>query len=169
MKANASISLNWLLLSLPFVGTNIFADEVARDWFSKSDYERLCMHLPCFDNKSQICWIRSRLKFLAVVESSITLLHIFTLLVFPWILIRAMVTFVVEENHVGFVIALRKFKNSILKFVVGYSMKRPTRIQYKILLQNILPWTVCWDIYTLASETFYYEIFCRWAFCISKI
>ena len=40
-----------------------------------------------------------------------------------------MVTFVVEDNHVGFVIALRKFKNSILNFVVGYSTKRPVGIQ----------------------------------------
>ena len=45
-----------------------------------------------------------------------------------------MITFVVEENRVGFVIALRKFKNSILNFVVGYSAKRLVGIQYKILL-----------------------------------
>ena len=131
------------------------------------------MHLSFFKNKSQICWIRSRLEFLVVAESSTTLLHIFTLLVFPWILNGVMITFIVEDNHVGFVIALRKFKNSILNFMVGYSMKRPTRIQNSVveysITQNILLWIICWNICTLASKTFYYELFCRWVFCISKI
>nr|POE84534.1 hypothetical protein CFP56_76400 [Quercus suber] len=40
-----------------------------------------------------------------------------------------MIIFVVEDNHIGFVIALRKFKNSILNFVVGYFAKRPAGIQ----------------------------------------
>ena len=48
-----------------------------------------------------------------------------------------MITFVVEENRVGFVIALRKFKNSILNFMVGYSMKRPTRIQNSVVEYSI--------------------------------
>ena len=174
LKADVLVSSNWLLLPPPFIDTDIFVDVVARDWFGKSEHERLCMHLSCFENKSQIRWIRSRLKFLVVAESSTTLLHIFTLLVVPWILYGAIITFVVEDNHVGLVVALRKFKNSILNFVVGYSVKRPTGIQYKILLLNILLlnillWIVCWDICTLTSETFCYEIFCRWAFCIFGI
>ena len=64
----------------------------------------------------------------AIAESSIILLHIFKLLLFPLILNGAMITFVVEDNHIGFVIALRKFKNSIMNFVVGYSTKRPAGI-----------------------------------------
>ena len=125
-----------------------FASSLHWYWYicwcsSKSEHERLCELLSCFGNKSQICWIRSRFKFLALAKLFSTLLHIFTLLVFLWILNGAMITFVVEENHVGFVIALRKFKNSILNFVVGYSVKRPAGIQYKILLQNILLWIVC--------------------------
>ena len=143
LKADVSISPNWLLLPPPFIDTDIFTDVVARDWFNKSEHKRLCMHPSCFENKSQICWIRSRLMLFAIAESSIILLHIFKLLLFPLILNGAMITFVVEDNHIGFVIALRKFKNSILNFVVGYLAKRPFGIQYKILLQNILLWIVC--------------------------
>ena len=137
LKLDVPISPNWLLLPPPFIDTNIFVDVVARDWFCKSEHERLCMHLSFFKNKSQICWIRYRLEFLAVAESSTTLLHIFTLLVFPWILNGVMITFIVEDNHVGFVIALRKFKNSIMNFMVGYSMKRPTRIQNFVVEYSI--------------------------------
>ena len=134
LKVDVLILPKWLLLPPPFIDTDIFVDVVARDWFNRSEHERLSMHLSYFKNKSQICWIRSRLEFLAIAELSMSLLHTFTLFAFPWILNGGMITFVVEENCVGFVIALRKFKNSILNFVVGYSAKRLAGIQYKILL-----------------------------------
>ena len=157
------------LITSLIIDIDIFANEVARDWFSKGDHERLCIHLSYFENKPQICWIRSRLGFLTAAEPSTILLHISTLLMFSWIFIGAMTTFVVENNHVGFVVVLRKFKNSILNFVLGYLIKWPAGIQHKILLQNILMWTIYWDICTLTSKTFCYEIFYRWTFYTSEI